>query len=234
MDPYTVYRKTKTKHGNEQAPADCYGKNAKIWLWLLAMCLAGAAVYAVVRASRPAVEATPAARLLSQIPGMEAQFIAMAPCPYCPGYLDEQGRCNVRECPIYSPNWGKGGTAAMKPAAARVQEPVQVKELAMEVLDLSGRGPVAVHAAYVGGTAEKAGLRKGDIVRRFNGRKVKDLPAFQDAVARAAPETTVKIEVIRNGERRQFPVMIGEGEMEGAVIPVAMNPTPTATQGRLF
>lgn len=230
MTPYTMRKKTKPVPEAESLPDDCYGKEAKIWLWLLGLGIAGTAVYVVVMFTGQNRSPLRADRLQPRHVAGPARLAALTQCPYCPGYLDAQGRCNVRECPIYSPNWGKGPATGKK---STVQEPVQIKELALEVMDLSGNGPVVVHAVYAGGVADKAQLREGDILRRFNGRKVANLEQFQAAVARAAPESKVKVEATRNEQTKQFVVMVGEGEMEGAVIPV-MNSAPFRQPGRAF
>ncbi|MFC1462012.1 PDZ domain-containing protein [Verrucomicrobiota bacterium] len=230
MAPYTAYKKTKAMPEDEPLPDDCYGKQARLWLWLLGLGIAGTAVYVVVMFTGQSRSPLRADQRLPHHVARPAQLAALTPCPYCPGSLDAQGRCNVRKCPIYSPDWGKGGTAKKK---TTVQEPIQIKELALEVMDLLANGPVAIHAVYAGGVGDKAQLREGDILRRFNGRKVTDLEQFQAAVARAAPESNVKIEVIRNQKKKQLVVMVGEGEMEGAVIPV-MNPAPVTQPGRAF
>ncbi|NIP54526.1 MAG: PDZ domain-containing protein, partial [candidate division Zixibacteria bacterium] len=45
-----------------------------------------------------------------------------------------------------------------------------IKELALEAGASQGRGSVIIQSVYVGGNAEKAGLRVGDRIVRFNGR----------------------------------------------------------------
>jgi len=140
---------------------------------------------------------------------------ASVPCPYCPGFLDVQGRCNVPQCSIYSPNWGK--PSGRQTSTLRQ---VLIKELAMEVKPANGSTGVDIHAIYIGGNGEKAGLRAGDIISRFNGRRVKDVEHFQSLVAQATPESNVKIRVIRDQKRIDSTVMVGEGEMEGVTIPV--------------
>ena len=118
-----------------------------------------------------------------------------------------------------------GGTAELNP--------VQINKLALEAVDLAGNGNVIIHAVYKGGGADIAGLREGDMLYRFNGQRVKNVEQFQAIVTRTLKETTVKVDVLRNGEKKQFVVLVGEGEMQGAVVPVA-NPAPSPLPGTVF
>ncbi|MFO7906775.1 MAG: DegQ family serine endoprotease [Planctomycetota bacterium] len=61
-----------------------------------------------------------------------------------------------------------------------------------------------------GGPAEKAGLKSGDIVATLNGKEVTTANDFRNSMAGIAPGTTVKLEVVRNGEKKQFEVTVGE------------------------
>jgi serine protease Do len=60
------------------------------------------------------------------------------------------------------------------------------------------------------GPAEEAGLKQGDIVISFNGRKVKDVNDLRNQVAATAPKTSTNIEVIRDGRKKAIPVTVGE------------------------
>ncbi len=62
-------------------------------------------------------------------------------------------------------------------------------------------------------------MRAGDRICRFNGRKVKDVKQFRSVVARARPESDIKIQVIRNEKEIKSVVRIGRGQMEGVTIP---------------
>ena len=92
---------------------------------------------------------------------------------------------------------------------------VLLRELAIEVGASAGRSSVIIHSVYTGGNGERAGLRVGDRILQFNGRKVKNVKRFQSIVARAKPESAIKIQTIRNGRKIKSVVMIGEG----AIVP---------------
>lgn len=134
------------------------------------------------------------------------QNTALARCPYCPGFLDAKGGCNVSECPIYSPSWGKSSSLSDIPV-----KQILLRELAIEVGASAGKSSVIVHSIYTGGNGQKAGLRVGDRILQFNGRKVKNVKQFQSIVARAKPDSKIKIQAIRNGREIKSVVMIGEG-----------------------
>lgn len=239
---------------------DCIGVQTKYWFWILGVLVTVAVVAAIVSSYKEApvysskVESSPQGGRLQTIastqcpycpgandaqgrcnvrgcplyspnfgrpvnsPNLQIQNIASVRCPYCPGLLDWQGRCNLEACPIYSPNWGQGSNSEGIPI-----KKVLIRELALEVGSSEGKNSVIIQSIYIGGNAEKAGLKAGDRIVRFNGRKVKNVKQFQFIVARAAPESRVTIKVIRDGEKVKSTVMVGEGEMEGATPPLATN-----------
>lgn len=61
--------------------------------------------------------------------------------------------------------------------------------------------------------AEKAGLRRGDIITEFNGKDVIDLGSFRNSVANTPPGKKVKIRFFRNGFYRDTDVIIAEQAM---------------------
>ena len=77
-----------------------------------------------------------------------------------------------------------------------------------------------IQTVYAGGNAEKAGLKAGDSIVQFNGHNIKNIKQFESTVALAKPEVDVKIRVIRNNKKLKLVVFVGEGEMEGATVPI--------------
>jgi len=57
--------------------------------------------------------------------------------------------------------------------------------------------------------AEKAGLRRGDIVIRLNGTEVKDAHTLSRHVAGTAPDTEVTMDIFRNGKEKGVKMRIG-------------------------
>jgi hypothetical protein len=207
-----MHKKAKARAGETISPKDCFANKVTNWLWIVGIIIFGAIVYAIVTSRRHEFVYSSRARSLPQ--GGQLQNVALTRCPYCPGFLDAQGRCNVPECPIYSPNWPKSSNWQGIPVKL-----VLIKQLALEVGASEGKASVVVHSIYGGGNGEKAGLQAGDRICRFNGRKVKSVKQFRSIVARAKPESNVRIQVIRGDRKITSVVMIGEGEMEGVILP---------------
>jgi len=57
--------------------------------------------------------------------------------------------------------------------------------------------------------AEKAGLKRGDVVLQFNGNNVLDANALSRAVAATAPESKIPMQIVRNGQQKNIDVEIG-------------------------
>ena len=60
------------------------------------------------------------------------------------------------------------------------------------------------------GPAQKAGMKRGDIITKFAGVKVKDMVQFRSAVAETEPGSKVKIDVFRDGKRKTLSVEVGK------------------------
>ncbi len=57
--------------------------------------------------------------------------------------------------------------------------------------------------------AEKAGLKRGDVITRFDGKEVKDAHMLSRMVAAKKPNTTVTVEVIRDKKEKSLQVKLG-------------------------
>ena len=58
--------------------------------------------------------------------------------------------------------------------------------------------------------ADMAGVKEGDIVVKFDDIPIRTPREFRMRVARAVPYSTVKLEIIRNGEKLEIPVKMGK------------------------
>jgi serine protease Do len=67
------------------------------------------------------------------------------------------------------------------------------------------------------GPAAAAGLMRGDVIVSLDGEPVKDVTSFRNRVAMIQPDTTVNLEVLRDGDRRKMSVKIGSLPSEVAV-----------------
>ncbi|MFY9948270.1 MAG: PDZ domain-containing protein, partial [Candidatus Sulfotelmatobacter sp.] len=59
-----------------------------------------------------------------------------------------------------------------------------------------------------GSPAAKAGLKVGDVITELNGQKVSDASQLQIEVGQKQPGTTIKLEVLRNGQPVSIPVTL--------------------------
>jgi Do/DeqQ family serine protease len=67
-----------------------------------------------------------------------------------------------------------------------------------------------VSGVTAGGPAERAGLKRGDVITAFNGAPVADSNALRNMVARTLPGTAVTLTVSRGGREQQVPLTLGE------------------------
>jgi Do/DeqQ family serine protease len=83
--------------------------------------------------------------------------------------------------------------------------PALAKEF--DVPDASG---ALVQNVDSGGPAAKAGMKNGDVIRKFNGQGVADAGTLISLVTETNPGTTVTLDVIRNGKPLSVKVTLGE------------------------
>ena len=60
------------------------------------------------------------------------------------------------------------------------------------------------------GPAARIGLQRGDVIVKFNGEPVKDTTSFRNRVAMIKPETSVNLEVLRDGQPKTFSLQVGK------------------------
>lgn len=89
---------------------------------------------------------------------------------------------------------------------------VSVQDVTYELARKSGlpkaQGALVMEATK-GGPAEKAGLKKGDIILEFNGHPVPDSAFLRNDVAVTKSGAAAKLTVLRDGKRITVPVTIG-------------------------
>lgn len=73
----------------------------------------------------------------------------------------------------------------------------------------AARGAI-VTSVQTGGPAEKAGLKRGDVITSVNNQSVADTNGLRNAVARMAPGTTVAVKAVRDGREQNFQVALAE------------------------
>jgi serine protease Do len=75
-----------------------------------------------------------------------------------------------------------------------------------------------------GSPAEKAGLKPGDVILGFNGKKIEDPNDLPRLVAATKPGERAQIEVWRNGKREELAATVGEFPSEIASAPRGQRP----------
>ena len=89
-----------------------------------------------------------------------------------------------------------------------------------EKLKIKDERGALVADVTAGGPAEKAGIKRGDVIVSFNGREIKDTSDLPYVVASTAVGKTVTVDVIRKGQRKGIQVKVGELKEEKEAQPV--------------
>jgi serine protease Do len=77
-------------------------------------------------------------------------------------------------------------------------------------LGLKDEKGALVADVIAGGPADKAGIKRGDVIVGFNGKEIRESYELPYIVASTPVGKLVKVDVIRKGERKSFEVKIGE------------------------
>jgi serine protease Do len=88
---------------------------------------------------------------------------------------------------------------------------VTIQELTQDLVEsfsLKDTNGVLISQVMPNTPAEKAGLKQGDVVIKFNGEAVESVAPFRNKVSLTSPGTKVKITVIRDGKEKTFSVTI--------------------------
>ncbi len=85
-----------------------------------------------------------------------------------------------------------------------------ITEDTAKALDIKDRSGVLVSNVKGGSAADKAGIKRGDIITAINGEKVDDSNVVRNKVASTAPGTTVKLTIVRDGKEQEISATLDE------------------------
>lgn len=83
-------------------------------------------------------------------------------------------------------------------------------------LDLKDTAGVLVSNVRPGGAAEKAGIKRGDIITAINGEKIEDGNVLRNKVASTVPGNQIKITILRDGGPQEITATLDEFDTETA------------------
>lgn len=249
----------KKQKGSAKSALPCTAGNIQPMMWTLIIAFLVIVGFLVFQQGEPEpeVEQIPTDAFAPANPGVmmpPAQRKAGQPaawsyrgktrvCPNC-GWrgirsaIDANGNniCpNCSYCPVNRRMLTGQGVVATTSASPKS---VVIREIGVEVINTQ-RG-VMVTTVYGNSFAEKGGLKHGDIFIKFNHKATNNVSNFLKVVSGAPPEKRVSVKVYRSGKKKNLNVMIGEGEMEGFVIPnqaappnIMVTPNSVAPQGNM-
>ncbi len=146
---------------------------------------------------------------------------------------------------IYSPSGGSVGIGFDIPAATAKMVVAQLKAhgsvtrgfLGVQIqpvtagiadsLGLKGAAGAIVDSAQPGGPGARAGLQAGDVITAVNNEHVKDARDLARMIAMAAPDSAVKLDIVRQGEARTVSVTLARMPNEQEANATNQNGAPT-------
>jgi serine protease Do len=90
---------------------------------------------------------------------------------------------------------------------------VQIQPVTSEIAESLGLKKAAgavVDEPQSGSPAAKAGVESGDVITAVNGAQVKDARDLARTIGMMAPDTSIKLEIVRNGEPRSITVTLAQ------------------------
>jgi len=82
-------------------------------------------------------------------------------------------------------------------------------------LGLKDVNGVIVSSVQPGSSAERAGLKQGDVITKLNGTPVNDSNAFRNHVASTQPGSSISLTVLRDGHEQELSATLGERPGDG-------------------
>lgn len=90
---------------------------------------------------------------------------------------------------------------------------------------------VAIRSVAEGSPAERAGLKKDDVILRFDGEQVTTVRKLNRLIEEAAAGQTVRLTISRNGTEQEISVTLGSHKVGDGAMPHVFKMTPQADGG---
>lgn len=100
-------------------------------------------------------------------------------------------------------------------------EILSVNEVIARQFGLKSTEGVMINNVLPGSPADKAGLKRGDVVLSFDGRKTPTQEALVELVGKTPPKKTVVVKIVRDGKERDLSLVTAEMPTETAAVPGA-------------
>ncbi|MEP6900803.1 MAG: DegQ family serine endoprotease [Actinomycetota bacterium] len=91
-----------------------------------------------------------------------------------------------------------------------------ISEDVAKSLDLKDTKGILVSNVRPGSSAEKAGIKRGDIITAINGEKIEDGNVLRNKVASTLPGTDIKLTVMRDGKEQEMIAKLDEFNVDDA------------------
>jgi S1-C subfamily serine protease len=107
----------------------------------------------------------------------------------------------------------KDGKVRRGKLGVSIQNPTEEMKEALGLKDTKG---VLVGGVQSGSAADKAGIKRGDIIVAINGEKVEDSNVLRNRVAGTLPGTEINLTVVRDGSEQQIRATLDELKAENS------------------
>jgi Do/DeqQ family serine protease len=103
-----------------------------------------------------------------------------------------------------------------------------ISEDTAKALDLKDTAGVLVSNVRAGSSAEKAGVKRGDIITAINGEKIEDSNVLRNKVAGTLPGSEIKLTITREGNSVELNATLDEYNVDGSSSPASDDNSPNA------